>query len=64
MWQKIETANKGPDRKAVLGWCPDTQCVFTIFWDKHDQCWTYYGGHGRLVEDPTHWMPTPNPPSE
>lgn len=61
-WQPIETADRGPDRKAILGWFPAIKCTFTIFWDKHDQRWTYFGGHGQVLEAPTHWMPMPAPP--
>lgn len=63
-WRPIETADRGPTRKAILAWFPAIQCTLTIIWDKHDQCWTYFGGHERTLEEPTHWMPMPPPPTQ
>jgi hypothetical protein len=59
-WQTIETAPK--DRKARLVWCPERKNTYAVTWDERDETWSFWGGGGTLAEEPTHWMPLPQPP--
>lgn len=65
-WQPIETAPK--DRRSRLVWCPENKNVYCVYWEapKEQPClgkWAYFGGtNSELIDEPTHWMPLPNPP--
>lgn len=65
-WQPIETAPK--DKRGILGWFPGCKCTFSIVWHRYSKeedtrCWHSFGGSGGFYgEQPTHWMPLPEPP--
>jgi hypothetical protein len=61
-WQPIETAPK--DGRAVLLWIPaPAGMVELCYWNtaKDQDHWLESCGF-RLQEQPTHWMPLPEPP--
>lgn len=68
-WQPIETAPK--DGTAILAFFPGRrgyvarQDVATIHWvEWGGGCWNNTSsGHSIMVDEPTHWMPLPEPPS-
>ncbi len=63
-WQPIATAPR--DTKSRLVWCPDNRCTFNVSWLEDPPCsgWIIFGGNGAyLREEPTHWMPVPDPPT-
>lgn len=59
-WQPIETAPK--DHKAYLAYCPENQCIYTVFLSRTtgnvENFWRGY----KEVYDFSHWMPLPEPP--
>lgn len=63
-WQPIETAPK--DRGSILVWCPERKNIYTVvLWrGKYvPHAWAHFGGiGGELMEEPTRWMPLPEPP--
>ena len=73
-WQPIETAPK--DGTAILVFPPSLSGVQASIakWDKDEYArrpkpyWKRLDAHGRAFisreKPPTHWMPTPPPPSE
>ena len=65
-WLPIESAPRTPH--AILVWCPANLCIFAVTWEVDEAVgyWAVFGaGYGRhLVEEPTFWMPLPDPPSE
>ena len=42
--------------------CQSPDAVFTAMWLGHEKEWE--SGNKLLIEEPTHWMPLPAPPSE
>ena len=71
VWQPIETAQKSS--KSRLVWCPAYQNTYVVSWvipldelgfpDATNGFWCHFGnGSRRLNEQPTHWMPLPEPP--
>lgn len=61
-WQPIETAEKSG--KSRLVWCPERKNIFAVTWDSYCGNWAFFGSRGtKLMEEPTHWMPIPQPPS-
>ena len=60
-WRDIASAPK--DHFAILVYCPDNKCSFTVIWSSPG--WTYFGGarFERLIHEPSHWMPLPTPPA-
>ena len=50
------------DTKSVLVWCPSRRNKYTACWVCPD--WIHFGGRFDVIvlEDVTHWMPTPEPP--
>lgn len=63
-WQPIATAPL--TARARLVWCPERRNTHLVCWwdDKEGRIgWSHFGGGGRwLDEEPTHWMPLPEPP--
>ena len=57
-WQPIDTAPK--DGVAVLLWCPERKNTHKCYW--RDGAWQR--NNDTLIEEPTHWMPLPDPPKE
>jgi hypothetical protein len=69
-WQPIETAPK--DGK-ILAWCPQRGVCAPAYWNEDKYAknprpyWTHWGERmcGTLAtrkDQPTHWMPLPEPP--
>jgi len=60
-WQPIETAPK--TGRSRLVWTPRYRNTYLVVW--RDEGWEFFGGPGRLneLDQPTHWMPLPDPPS-
>lgn len=48
------------DRIAVIVWCPVRFNKYMA--NRIDGDWYHFGGYGKVIEDVTHWMATPNPP--
>lgn len=70
-WQPIETAPRDGSTIIVYGKPESTdtvrfrkRAVYTASWDAIDEAFCLSGGDwsGPFIE-PTHWMPTPTPPS-
>lgn len=60
-WQPIETAPK--DSRSRLVWCPARENIYVVCWDNYEKSWWHSGDGGRLLDEPTHWMPLPAAPS-
>ena len=65
-WKPIETAPN--DSKARLVWVPDNQCIYCVSWRNGEYGdhagWEVFGGGWRsTIQNATHWMPLPLPPS-
>jgi hypothetical protein len=60
-WHPIETAPK--ESRAILVWTPRYQNIYAVNWDALSKWWVIWGGGLRgLNDEPTHWMPLPQPP--
>jgi hypothetical protein len=57
-WQPIETC---PMNKDVLVWCRD-QCLIGKI-DSHGNIYKWGADWFRMKENPTHWIPLPEPPT-
>lgn len=65
-WQPIETAPK--DGTWILVWMPD-RGVMVVSWGEHYRNDNEYGWMDYLdsffeLDEATHWMPSPEPPSD
>lgn len=56
-WRPIETAPK--DGSDILVFHPESREQFVVFWQ--ERRW-YFSPNGALKDDPSHWMPLPEPP--
>lgn len=64
-WQPIKSAPKNQAR--FLAYFPKGTKrpeVCMTHWSYHNSCWMAYGlgRSGRVIYEPTHWMPLPEPP--
>lgn len=60
LWQPIETAPR--DETPVLVAYRDAWMTVAAFWPCN-MCWTEITASGRKLNEPTHWMPLPEPPA-
>jgi hypothetical protein len=63
-WRPIETAPKSS--QSILVFCPEYGNTYIVCWRSWDETpgWLHFAhSGGRLMEDPTHWMPLPSPPA-
>lgn len=67
-WRPIETAPK--TSKAILVYCSERMNTYVVSWGQlggflGNKGWRHFGGNSDLsYEEPTYWMPLPNPPKE
>lgn len=60
-WRLISTAPR--NTHSILVWCPERMNTYIVYWTHSNSTWTHFGSLGRtLTEEPTHWMPLPEPP--
>jgi hypothetical protein len=59
-WLPIET-RPPEEKRSMLVYCAGYRNIYTAF---HEAgfWWHFAGGTRRLTEEPTHWMPLPEPP--
>ena len=54
---------KPPKNSAVLGYCGDYKCIFTMYWDGQD--WRHFGGRDdKVFYVVTHWRQLPEDPEK
>lgn len=65
-WRPI--AECGYPTRSILVWCPERRNIYNVSWDCHMGTlgrWRIFGGLGDiLTEEPTHFMPLPEPPAD
>ena len=59
-WLPIESAPLTQSKTSFLVYT-ELQNIYAVYRD-HDGTYFYFGGWGKLNEDPTHWMPMPKRP--
>lgn len=58
-WQPIESAPK--TSKTILVYCNERKNTYAVTW--WNERWEYTGTSCELNQNPTHWMPLPEPPA-
>lgn len=59
-WQPIETAPKDV-MHTIIVWTPEGAQL--AWWSEGNLCWLEQGSGKHLWDEPTHWMPLPEPPT-